>query len=102
MSATRARGGMGLRIELSGTAEVCCVHDRKKDEVTTEAQVAALGLLLNPPIIYDPRIHRLQWCACCRNLFFDPSDEPRYCTRCQGRPVHALGGPLPDPKGVVA
>ena len=92
-------GGTAPRIVLGGTAQVCCVHDREKRVVTTEAQVAALGL--EAGILYDPRIHKLQRCACCDNLFFDPSDEPRYCSVCQRPLVHPLGGPLPEPKGVV-
>jgi len=79
---------------------VCCPHDRKKREVTTEAEVASLGLLVG--ILYDPKIHRLQECACCENLFFDISDEPRYCSLCQKPPVYALGGPLAEPEGVIS
>jgi hypothetical protein len=92
-------GGGAVRIVLGGTAQVCCVHDREKCIVTTERQVAELGLEVG--VLYDPRLHKLQSCACCGNLFFDPSDEPRYCSVCQGPLVHSLGGPLPEPEGVV-
>lgn len=94
-------GGLGPRMVLSGSAKVCCVHDREKRQVTTEAQVAELGLLLRPPILFDPKQHKLFVCACCENLFFDISDEPRFCGPCQRPLVHQLGGPLPDPGGVV-
>lgn len=89
----------GVRLVLAGTSQVCCVHDREKRQVTTEAQVAELGLEVG--IIYDPRIHKLQSCACCDNLFFDPSDEPRYCAVCLRPNVHPLGGPLNEPEGVI-
>ena len=87
------------RMKLGLTAVVVCPHDRKKREVTTEEQVAALGLEVG--ILYDPKLHKLHSCACCGNLFFDISDEPRYCYLCQQPPVHALGGPLAQPKGVI-
>lgn len=89
----------GVRLVLGGTAQVYCVHDRRKREVVTEAQVAELGLEVG--IVYDPKQHKLQVCSCCSNLFFDPSDEPRFCAVCKGPLVHPLGGPLPDPGGVV-
>ena len=93
--------GQAPRIVLGGTAQVFCVHDREKRQVTTERQVAELGLLLPVPVIFDRKLHKLQFCACCENLFFDISDEPRYCAVCQRPNVHALGGPLPPPEGVV-
>lgn len=89
----------GVRMVLSGTYQVCCVHDREKRVVTTEAQAAELGLAVG--VVYDPRLHKLHRCACCANLFFDPSDEPRFCSVCLRPPVHKLGGPLPEPEGVV-
>lgn len=93
--------GSALRIELGGTAKVFCVHDREKRVVTTEAQVAALGL--DAGVVYDPKQHRIHRCACCSNLFFDPSDEPRYCHGCRpATRVHALGGPLATPLGEVS
>ena len=52
-------------------------------------------------IVYDERIHKLHFCSCCQNLFFDVSDEPRYCHVCRGDLKHQLGGELPDPIGVV-
>lgn len=88
-----------LRLALGGRAVVCCVHDREKRQVTTEAQVAALGLEVGQ--VYDPRQHKLHRCACCENLFVDASDEPRLCTVCLDAPAHALAGPLPEPRGVV-
>ena len=91
---------VGTRLGLSGAAVVVCVHDRPKREVTTEAQVAELGLTVGQ--IYDPKQHRLHLCACCQNLFVDPSNEPRYCRRCQAPPQHPLAGPLPDPTGEAA
>lgn len=94
-------GSVGTRVSLGGTAVVCCVHDREKRQVTTEAQVAALGLSMVPPVIYDPVQHKLHRCACCDNLFVDPTDEPRFCSHCLRGMVHALGGPLPEPIGVV-
>lgn len=93
---------MGVRVTMGGTAAVFCVHDRQKDQVTTEEQVAALGLELPVPIIYDVKIHKLFKCTCCRNLFFDISDEPRFCSVCSGQLVHPLGGPLPEPGGVIS
>jgi hypothetical protein len=93
MPATRIQATLG------GTATVCCVHDREKRTVVTEAQVAALGLEVG--MLYDPKQHKLHRCACCDNLFVDPSDEPRFCSTCQGPLAHALGGPLPTPIGVV-
>lgn len=86
-----------FQVAVSGVAVVCCVHDREKRQVTTEAQVAALGLEVGQ--VYDPKQHRLWLCACCENLFVDPSDEPRYCRRCERPNRHPLGGPLPEPNG---
>lgn len=82
-------------VAVSGQAIVCCVHDRVKRQVTTEAQVAELGLAVGH--VYDPRQHRVWLCACCENLFVDPSDVPRFCRQCYRSPVHAPGGPLPTP-----
>jgi ribosomal protein S27E len=91
--------GLGPRLVLSGTAKVYCVHDREKRVVTTERQVAELGLEIG--IIYDQHQHRIHECACCGNKFLEISDEPRFCSICQRPLVHPLGGPLPEPKGVV-
>lgn len=87
------------RLVLGGTAVVCCVHDREKRRVTTERAVAELALTVG--IVYDARIHKLHRCACCDNLFVDESDEPRYCVVCLPPAVHALGGPLASPIGVI-
>ena len=89
----------GARAVLGGTAVVCCVHDRQKRQVVTEAQVAALGLEVG--VLYDPKQHRVHRCGCCLNLFIDASDEPRYCGKCSGPLAHAQGGPLAAPIGVV-
>lgn len=85
----------GFAISVTGTAVVCCPHDRIKREVTTEAQVAELGLQVGQ--VYDPRQHKLWLCACCQNLFVDPTDAPRLCRRCERPNVHPLGGPLNTP-----
>ena len=91
--------GTGTKIALGGKATVHCVHDRQKDQVVTEAQVKVLAL--DYGIKYDPAQHKIHKCTCCRNLFVDPTDEPRYCLICQGIPIHGLAGPLPLPGGVV-
>lgn len=88
-----------LRIVLSGKAVICCPHDREKRQVTTDAQVVALGIRAGQ--VYDPRIHKIHRCACCGNLFVDTTDIPRFCRVCESPLVHALGGPLPDPIGVT-
>jgi hypothetical protein len=92
-------GSAGARAVLGGKAVVCCVHDREKRVVTTEAHVAALAL--EHGILYDPKQHRIHDCACCHNRFWDPSDEPRYCWVCRWPPVFALGGPLATATGPV-
>jgi hypothetical protein len=84
-------------MSLGGTAVVCCVHDREKRQVTTEAQVAELGRQVGQT--YNPVQHKLHMCACCLNLFVDPTDIPRLCSRCQGPPEHTQTAPLPDPIG---
>ena len=89
----------GFRVSLGGKAVVCCVHDREKKQVTTEAQVIMLGLEYG--VIFDPKIHRIHRCSCCQNLFVDVSDEPMHCTSCRRENVHVLGGPLNEPIGVV-
>jgi hypothetical protein len=88
-----------FQVVASGSATICCVHDRPKRQVNTAAQVAELGLQVGQ--IYNPKQHKLHLCACCQNLFVDPTDIPRYCTQCGGPTVHRLGGPLPDPIGEV-
>jgi hypothetical protein len=93
-------GAQGARAVLGGVATVHCVHDRQKRQVVTEAQVARLALVAG--IVYDPKQHRIHRCACCANLFVDPSDEPRYCSFCTVKPLaHPLGGPLAAPLGEV-
>jgi len=88
-----------LRPRFDLQATVHCVHDREKRVVTTERDVAELGLRVGQ--VYDARIHRLMLCACCDNLFVDVTGHPRYCSVCLGRQVHVLGGPLPEPRGEV-
>lgn len=88
-----------LKIALGGTAVVCCVHDREKRKVVTERDVAMLGLEVG--VLYDPKQHKIHRCSCCENLFVDPTDTPRFCSTCLGATVHQLGGPLPEPIGVV-
>jgi hypothetical protein len=97
----------GTRVALGGQAIVCCVHDRHKRVVTTEKQLAALAPWaigsswprLPPLVAYDPKQHRIHLCACCQNLFVDPSDEPLYCWACRKPFVHTPAGPLAEPKG---
>lgn len=92
--------GGGARVVLGGSRVICCVHDRQKRQVTTEAQVARLGLEVGR--VYDPKQDRIHRCGCCQNLFVDPSDEPRYCATCKPESlVHRLGGPLASPIGEV-
>lgn len=91
-------GGV-LKPVLGGTAAVFCVHDRQKRQVVTESQVATIGRAVG--VTYDPSQHRIHRCACCANLFIDPSDEPRLCSVCLGGLVHRLGGPIPEPTGVT-
>lgn len=89
-----------LNMTVSGVAIVCCVHDREKRQLTTESAVASLFAETGYP--YDPKQHKLFSCACCENLFVGITDEPRFCDDCTSAPVHALGGPLPDPTGAIA
>lgn len=89
----------GVGFAISGKAVVVCIHDRIKREVTTEGQVAALGAAVGQ--VYDPVQHKLHLCACCENLFVDPTDIPRYCSVCSKPPTWAQNGKLADPKGVV-
>lgn len=84
---------------LTGSATVYCPHDRLKREVTDPDYVKFLGRVAGYE--YDPKLHKLQWCPCCENLFVAADDTPRLCTVCVGDPLHALGGPLPKPQGVI-
>ena len=77
-----------IGIHLGGTAYVYCVHDRMKRTI--------LDLSFNPD--YD----KVQLCPCCENLFLTRDDVPAFCLGCGGRPIHPLGGPLPEPKGVIS
>lgn len=88
-----------VQIALSGVAVVHCVHDVPKRVFTTEEDVRLYGVKVGVP--FDPKQHKLHKCACCENLFSDPSDEPRLCSFCQKKPVHEPQAPIPDPTGVV-
>ena len=85
----------GIRMELSGFAQVYCVHDREKrllktpDDCIRAARDAGLFVLLA-----HPKFHT---CGCCENVFVTVDDSPQYCHRCSGVNVHKLGGPLNDP-----
>jgi len=89
----------GIRIALGGTAAVYCIHDRQKREVTDVGHVRLLGLQRGQQ--FDSRIHKVQLCPCCENLHVRLDDIPHYCPVCSGRPVHPVGGPLPEPQGVL-
>ena len=93
------QSSIGPRLVLGGTAAVYCVHDRVKRQVITEEQVRLLGFELG--IEFKPGIHRLHQCSCCENLFVEDGTEARHCQECRLPNIHALGGPLPEPKGVV-
>ena len=82
---------------------MCCPHDRRKREVVSEEQVQAIGIAAGilDPALRQPHI-KTHECSCCQNLFVADGTEPRYCHACRKPPKHALGGPLPEPKGVVA
>lgn len=90
-------GRVAISATLSGVAVVCCVHDREKRQVTSEHHVAALGARAG--VRYDRKQHRIYLCACCENLFVDPSDEPNFCHACRAPLVHELAGPLSQPLG---
>ena len=70
-----------------GTAVVCCPHNREKRKLTD--------------IAFNASVTKVHQCACCENLFLEPSDTPMLCSGCRRPPVYALGGPLPSPKGVI-
>lgn len=89
----------GIRVAFGGHVVINCVHNRQKRQVTTEAQIAALGLTVGQ--VYDSKQHKIHRCSCCENLFVDPSDEPRFCFTCLRPNIYTLGGPLPNPIGVV-
>jgi rRNA maturation endonuclease Nob1 len=90
----------GVTISMGGQAVIYCVHDRQKRVVTSEADIARVGLSVG--VVYDPQQHKIHRCACCQNLFVDPGDQPRFCHQCGHRPLaHPLGGLLPEPIGVV-
>lgn len=77
--------GTTIAATLTGTAVVCCVHDQVKRAVTDLA--------------YDPVRSSPHVCACCENMFLEPSDRPLFCPACRQPPTHQLAGPLPNPSG---
>lgn len=89
-------------LSLGGTAVVVCLHDREKRVVNTPDDVARLGAELEPPVIFDPKVHKVHVCACCSNLFVDPTDTPRYCIVCDPNKEfkHTPAAPLAQPIGV--
>jgi hypothetical protein len=89
-------------LSLGGTAVVVCLHNREKRVVNTPDDVAQLGVLLDPPVIFDPKVHKVHICACCSNLFVDRTDSPRYCSVCDpNKPfTHMPAAPLAQPIGV--
>jgi hypothetical protein len=78
---------VGARLGVTGVAVVCCVHDRVKREFVD--------------LEFDPAKYKPHLCPCCENLFLREDDIPHYCAVCTGRPVHPLGGPIPEPKGAL-
>ena len=86
-----------IKATLGGVAVVCCLHDREKRQIRSEAAVAELGRSLGQT--YDPTQHRLFECACCENLFVGEDDEPKFCYACRGRKVYPPAGPLPQATG---
>lgn len=93
------RKGSSIGIAIGGTAVVCCVHDREKRKIVTEAQVKSLGASVGQ--VLDPKQHKLFLCVCCENLFVDTGDKPKFCHQCRQSLVHKLGGPLPEPRGRI-
>jgi hypothetical protein len=77
----------GAAPAFGGTAVIACVHNREKRRVTDLA--------------FDPTREKLHQCACCENLFTERTDTPMFCRVCRGEAVYELGGPLPDPMGVL-
>jgi hypothetical protein len=76
-----------LSVSIGGSAAVFCVHNREKRQVT-ELQ-------------FDAAATSVHMCACCENLFPEPTDQPMFCPTCRGQNVYKLGGPLPDPIGRI-
>jgi rRNA maturation endonuclease Nob1 len=76
-----------LKMAITGTAVVVCVHNREKRQVTDLA--------------FDYTREKVHMCACCENLFTRPDDVPHYCQQCGGRPVYRLAAPLKAPIGEV-
>ncbi len=89
----------GIRIALSGSAKVYCVHDREKRRIKTPDDCVRIAREAGMTLIAFPKF---QTCGCCENVFATLGDEPQLCHRCNGRNVHRLGGPLNDPiEGVL-
>jgi hypothetical protein len=90
----------GVEIVLSGTAEVYCIHDRRKRQVKTPDDCMRIARAAGLTVI--PAHPKFQTCGCCENVFASYSDEPQLCHKCSGENVHSLGGPINDPiEGVL-
>ena len=87
--------GYGIELVLSGTAVVCCVHNREKRKVPDRetalmlAHAAGLRVKSEHRVVY-------QTCACCENVFATFDSEPRLCHACVRPLVHEPGGPLAE------
>ena len=79
--------GGAVGIAIGGVAVVCCPHNREKR--------------LRGRTLFDAAKTKAHLCACCENVFLEPSDTPRLRDGCRRPPIHMLGGPLPDPTGVI-
>ena len=79
--------GGAVSIAIGGKAVVCCPHNREKRSVIEMA--------------FDPVKTSIHLCACCENVFLQPSDQPMFCSTCNGATVYELGGPLPTPTGRI-
>lgn len=84
----------GIRISLSGSAKVYCVHDREKRLLKTPDDCVRVARDAGMVLLAHPKFHT---CGCCDNVFATLDDEPQYCHRCSGNNVHKLGGPLNEP-----
>ena len=89
----------GVEISLSGTAVVCCVHDRQKRQVKSPDDCMRIAREAGVTLMAHPKF---QTCGCCENVFATFGDAPQYCHTCSGANVHLLGGPLNQPiEGVL-
>ena len=74
-------------VALGGKAQVFCVHNQPKREITELA--------------FDPSLTSIHLCSCCENVFLERSDVPMFCQFCREAPTFTPGGPLPDPRGRI-